>query len=97
MNSEQEPGDDWSDNPNTVTSSLAGLSSLAVAVKKWVILPRLCIELLAACTVRIGAYDVGEWPSLHLKFVVGRLIGNYAYARDHGISAKLKKVKWQWW
>ena len=36
VNSDQEPGDDWSDNPNTVTSSLAGLSSLAVAVKKYV-------------------------------------------------------------
>jgi hypothetical protein len=34
VHSGQEPGDDWSDNPNTVTSSLAGLSSLAVAVKK---------------------------------------------------------------
>lgn len=34
VSSDQEHGDDWSDNPNTVTSSLAGLSSLAVAVKK---------------------------------------------------------------
>ncbi|XP_028405582.1 Krueppel-like factor 12 [Dendronephthya gigantea] len=38
VSSDQEPGDDWSDNPNTVTSSLAGLSSLAVAVKK--VIPR---------------------------------------------------------
>lgn len=34
VSSDPEPGDDWSDHRNTVTSSLAGLSSLSVAVTK---------------------------------------------------------------